>query len=563
MSEAELMREDVEALISGAQWDHTDLTYGFPTSASQYPEGTTEADEPGEFAALTAAQRTAVTQQLATIAAVSGLTFSAASNAPRADLRFAMSSEPETAHASYPTNLGPDDAGGTAWFNRVDYNNPIRGNYAWLTFLHETGHALGLKHGHESPAISPGHDSLEYSIMTYRSYLGADIGEGSGFTNETWGFPTTLMMLDIAALQQMYGANFGTNAGNTVYRWSPTTGEMSVNGVGQGAPGGNRILMTVWDGGGTDTYDLSAYATRVTIDLRPGEWTNTGATQAANLGNGHMAHDNIANALLFENDQRSLIENAIGGSANDAIYGNDIANKLEGGKGNDRLEGMGGDDTLIGGEGRDILDGGDGNDVLAGEELYGGDGNDTLTGGADADFLRGDEGADTLSGGAEADNLEGGGGADILNGGDNDDYLGGGDGDDRLTGGAGDDRLYGGTGDDRLTGGDGNDWLWGDTGSDVLTGGLGDDTYRIDGPGARIVELDGQGIDWIEIHLVIRPAGGHGDRERPAGQRLQRQCHRRLARQRHPRQFGHERDRRRGRRRCHAGRKRRRHLLRR
>ena len=26
------------------------------------------------------------------------------------------------------------------------YNNPVVGNYAWLTIIHETGHLLGLKH---------------------------------------------------------------------------------------------------------------------------------------------------------------------------------------------------------------------------------------------------------------------------------------------------------------------------------------------------------------------------------------------------------------------------------
>ena len=26
------------------------------------------------------------------------------------------------------------------------YNNPVVGNYGWLTIIHETGHLLGLKH---------------------------------------------------------------------------------------------------------------------------------------------------------------------------------------------------------------------------------------------------------------------------------------------------------------------------------------------------------------------------------------------------------------------------------
>jgi serralysin len=44
------------------------------------------------------------------------------------------------------------------------------------------------------------------------------------------------MMYDIAALQKIYdGANWAFNASDSVYTWSPTTGEMSINGTGQGA----------------------------------------------------------------------------------------------------------------------------------------------------------------------------------------------------------------------------------------------------------------------------------------------------------------------------------------
>ena len=63
--------------------------------------------------------------------------------------------------------------------------------------------------------------------MSYRSYVGAP----TGYTNDS--FPQTLMMYDIAAVQTMYGANYTTNSGDTVYKWSPTTGEMSLNGVGR------------------------------------------------------------------------------------------------------------------------------------------------------------------------------------------------------------------------------------------------------------------------------------------------------------------------------------------
>ncbi len=135
--------------------------------------------------------------------------------------------------------------------------------------MHETGHALGLKHPHEVRgsfgAMPLDHDSLEYTVMSYRSYVGASTA--SGYTNSSVSYPQTLMMYDITALQSMYGANYSTFSGDTVYKWSTTTGEMFIDGVGQGAPAGNKIFMTVWDGGGNDTYDFSNYTTN--LDRQP------------------------------------------------------------------------------------------------------------------------------------------------------------------------------------------------------------------------------------------------------------------------------------------------------
>ena len=180
--------------------------------------------------------------------------------------------------------------------------------------------------------------------MSYRSYTGEST---SGYTNGAFGYPQTLMMYDIAAIQYMYGANFNFNAGNTVYKWSPTTGQEFINGVAQTAPGGNTIFMTIWDGGGNDTYDFSNYTTSLKIDLQPGSWTTASTGQLADLGNGHVAIGNIANALLYQNNPTSLIENAIGGSGNDTVTGYTANNALTGGAGNDTIDGLSGTDTAV------------------------------------------------------------------------------------------------------------------------------------------------------------------------------------------------------------------------
>lgn len=51
----------------------------------------------------------------------------------------------------------------------------------------------------------------------------------------------------------------------------------------------------------------------------------------------------------------AIIENAIGGSGNDVIVGNNAANIIHGGAGNDVIYGGGGQDQLYGGSGNDIF----------------------------------------------------------------------------------------------------------------------------------------------------------------------------------------------------------------
>ncbi|MBV1689383.1 M10 family metallopeptidase C-terminal domain-containing protein [Novosphingobium sp. G106] len=62
------------------------------------------------------------------------------------------------------------------------------------------------------------------------------------------------------------------------------------------------------------------------------------------------------------------IENLTGSAHDDALFGDNFANVLSGGAGNDHLEGLLGNDTLNGGAGDDLLIGGTGVDLLSGGE---------------------------------------------------------------------------------------------------------------------------------------------------------------------------------------------------
>jgi len=301
---------------------------------------------------------------------------------------------------------------GDIWFFSTvsDFSTPVTGDYANITILHEIGHAVGLEHSHEDGTfgIVPSEfDAMEYSIMSYRSFIGSSAT--GGYSNETFGYAQSFMMLDIAALQHMYGADFTTNSGNTIYSWDPGSGNTLVNGVAAISPGANRIFATIWDGGGTDTYDLSAYATNMVIDLRPGAISLFSNDQLAGLSDTEKAQGNIYNALQFLGDARSLIEIAIGGAGHDTMIGNSANNTLSGGLGWDLIKGGGGNDFLQGGDGRDTLKGGGRNDTLKGNN-----GNDKLFGDAGKDKMFGGKGNDKITGGAGKDKMFGGVGSDTF-----------------------------------------------------------------------------------------------------------------------------------------------------
>lgn len=74
----------------------------------------------------------------------------------------------------------------------------------------------------------------------------------------------------------------------------------------------------------------------------------------------------VADLVYGATDRMVNIENVIGGHSIDYIEVNALANRLEGGAGDDDLVGLAGDDTPIGGSGNDLLFGGQGLDLLVG-----------------------------------------------------------------------------------------------------------------------------------------------------------------------------------------------------
>lgn len=201
-----------------------------------------------------------------------------------------------------------------------------------VTLIHEIGHSLGLSHPFDGPSNLPGVSNsgdlgtfeLNTELATRMSYLPGATADHPGL--DITGESSAFGALDIAALQLLYGENTTTGLGDTVYTNSLT-------------------LLTIWDNGGTDTIDFSAATTQAVIDLRAAslalEPGGGGYLSYIGLDNNTLANGGFTIAFGVE------IENGIGGSADDTLNGNTLANVLTGGGGNDMLNGGGGTDTAV------------------------------------------------------------------------------------------------------------------------------------------------------------------------------------------------------------------------
>jgi len=125
-------------------------------------------------------------------------------------------------------------------------------------------------------------------------------------------------------------------------------------GAGDDTLSGGLGNDTLTGGAGIDTVSYADETDAMSIDLAAGT-TRRGSGAAA-------IEDTLA-----------TIENATGGSGDDAITGSAAANVLNGGAGIDAILAGGGNDIIIGGAGDDTMNGGAGNDNFVFEIGFGHD----------------------------------------------------------------------------------------------------------------------------------------------------------------------------------------------
>ena len=236
--------------------------------------------------------------------------------------------------------------GGDIWFNK----NFTRDNFRLglvegqpvtpsLVMLHEIMHALGLEHPYDNPKRpAPGWArNMEHTLLADEHL------DNQGFVRagRSYGVSSTPMMWDIAGLQHLYGANMETNKGRTIHKFSNK----------------QPFFKTVWDSSGNDTFDFSNFGRNLKINLVSGNLSKI----SFDVADDRWSNKEWGNLGIAYG---SVIENCVGGTANDVITGNSVANKINGMKGNDLIFGNGGNDLLIGGGGKDRVWGQGGRDTF-------------------------------------------------------------------------------------------------------------------------------------------------------------------------------------------------------
>lgn len=382
---------NIRAVLADVRWTleyggseaATVISYSFPT-LEEYGAGYEgEPDLATKYFAPTDAFKSSVATTLNLLSSYTNLVFVPAESGLVADstLRFSNFNDPNTSFAFYPpytsySGATPGSVAGDIFMGDNGHPPPnYFGTDDFNSVMHETGHALGLKHGHEadqSYALDPEFNDNEFSVMTYASYFGSDTqGASAAWVGSA---PQSYMMFDIAALQALYGANFSRAGTTSTYTWDSTTGQQYINGVAApdtGVSATGKIFSTVWTGGALTTYDLSNFNEDQVDDLRAGRWLTFSRAQIADLNNAapegtpeYQAQGNIYNSLLYQGDTRSLISNLITGEGNDTIIGNELSNTLIANGGDDVIDGGDGNDIISGGAGADTITFGSGNSVL-------------------------------------------------------------------------------------------------------------------------------------------------------------------------------------------------------
>lgn len=359
----------------------------------------------------------------------------------------------------------------TDGFGPIGSNFSVAGGYPWMTVLHELGHSIGLGHAGAynegqtaHPTMLTGDDDTAWSVM---SYIAADDPVVSNGPNGTfdWGreydgthhVPLTPMLLDILAVERLYGAPSSTPlSGGQIFGFNSNLSgdirpffDFTVN---------SRPIVTLWDAGTHNTLDLSGYSQNSLVSLKDGTLNSVGGL-SNNLEIAFGTH----------------IDTVIGGSGDDSFSGNDDGDVLIGGGGNDYLAGGAGNDHIYGNSPTAVQGSTDGDDGIST-----GGGTNYVNGNAGNDQITVSGLANRIYGGAGDDRITVNSGVNHINGNAGNDTVLISNGTNTVFGGQGNDTVFSFNGNNVLSGDAGNDTLIAGSGVEVMTGGSGNDVFMFD-----------------------------------------------------------------------------------
>jgi len=196
------------------------------------------------------------------------------------------------------------------------------GSQGFFLLLHELGHALGLKHPHDDGGANrPTFTELDieewdFNLFTVMSY------NDTNFDLVQYN-PATPMILDVLALQHLYGVNTIDHGGNT--EWSLVE---------------TAHYETVFDPGGTNNLELSDASAGWTVQL-PEDTIGTSTTPIG------WAHIESGSGLPETFYWLAGVYSQVDGSAQaDRLTGSDRNDVINGGSGSDVMRGGLGDDVF-------------------------------------------------------------------------------------------------------------------------------------------------------------------------------------------------------------------------